>query len=141
VISRLIFEGRPRQIARFAILASMLPLEACLPAEITEMPALHGRVVDATTGAPVPGARVTAESSAPGAGSTTVTTAEDGRFAAAPRSHTEWLWIGTDVIDLAVMLKLEAPGYVTATVTGYPPDELPDPLPMKRADDTRSTPR
>jgi hypothetical protein len=98
---------------------------ACIPARLEDIPAIRGQVVDAKTGGPIVGAKITAE--APISHQTvSVVSDVNGKFSINEVSHHELIPLGSDALDGVAGLAIEAIGYVPERTTFY--RSLPDPM-------------
>jgi hypothetical protein len=121
--------------ARLIPIAGPLVLAACIPAVVTDVPEVHGRVLDSTTGLPIRGAQISAQAVISREKDALTTTDADGRFAISRHSHTEWVPLGGDLSPTFAFVQIEAHGYAPMTLRSYSPDEFPDTIRMTRRAD------
>jgi hypothetical protein len=96
----------------------------CAPAYLDDIPAISGHVLDGKTGAPIVGAKITAEAPISHR-AVSATSGRNGKFSINGLSHLELIPLGSDAIDGVATLTTEATGYLPELTTFY--RSQPDP--------------
>lgn len=119
--------------ARLLLFVSLIGASGCFPYRFTTKPPVTGRVFDARTGGPLPGACVRFEDSEQAA----VTTAADGSFALAPEmSWGVWFMLPPDQKFVARVI-VTADGFARAErkVASWGGQvDLKEPIPLEPAE-------